>query len=160
MKITQIEQIPVEIPYMERVRDHLQKGWNFGNRATDDELQANRSEHERQWRESSPPTVETSIYRVHTDEGNIGIGEGAGIAQEKLQTYLGRSPFEFIMDDSVGPLQIAFYDLDGPSGWTANGADVWSLSGELSNRILVTMFPAGSDAARGKNCARRRFSGA
>ena len=42
MKIAQIEQIPVEIPYMERVRDHLQKGWNFGNRATDDELDANR----------------------------------------------------------------------------------------------------------------------
>ena len=113
MKITQIEQIPVEIPYMERVRDHLQKGWNFGNRATDDELNANRSEHERQWRESSPPTVETSIYRVHTNEGNIGIGEGAGIAEEKIQTYIGRSPFEFIMDDSAGPLQIAFYDLMG-----------------------------------------------
>ena len=95
MKITQIEQIPVEIPYMERVREHLQKGWNFGNRATDDELQANRSEFERQWSESSPPTVETSIYRVHTDEGHIGIGEGTGIAEEKLQTYLGRSPFEF-----------------------------------------------------------------
>lgn len=113
MKITQIEQIPVEVPYMERVRDHLQKGWNFGNRATDDELEANRSEHERLWRESSPPTVETSIYRVHTDEGLVGIGEGAGIAEEKSQTYLGRSPFEFIMDDSAGPLQIAFYDLMG-----------------------------------------------
>ncbi|MYE88808.1 hypothetical protein F4X33_07435 [Candidatus Poribacteria bacterium] len=113
MKITQIEQIPVELPYQERVREHLRKGWNFGNRATDDELQANRSEFERQWRESSPPTVETSIYRVHTDEGNIGIGEGADIPEEKLQTYLGRSPFEFIMDDSAGPLQIAFYDLMG-----------------------------------------------
>lgn len=113
MKITQIEQIPVEIPYMERVRDHLQKGWNFGNRATDDELNANRSEHERLWRESSPPTVETSIYRVHTNEGLVGIGEGAGIAEEKIQTYLGKSPFEFIMDDSAGPLQIAFYDLMG-----------------------------------------------
>ena len=113
MKITQIEQIAVEIPYQERVRDHLQKGWNFGNRATDDEFQANRSEHERQWSESSSPTVETSIFRVHTDDGNIGIGEGAGIPEEKLQTYLGRSPFEFIMDDTVGPLQIAFYDLMG-----------------------------------------------
>ena len=58
MKITQIEQIAVEIPYLERVREHLRKGWNFGNRATDDELQANRSVFERQWRESSPPTVE------------------------------------------------------------------------------------------------------
>ena len=113
MKITQIEQIPVEIPYLERVREHLRKGWNLGNRATDDEFQANRSEFERQWCESSSPTVETSIYRVHTDEGNVGIGEGVGIAEEKLQTYIGRSPFEFIMDDSAGPLQIAFYDLMG-----------------------------------------------
>ena len=73
VKITQIEQIPVEIPYLERVREHLRKGWNFGNRATDDELQANRSEFERQWHESAPPTVETSIYRVHTDEGTSGL---------------------------------------------------------------------------------------
>ena len=113
MKITQIEQIDVEIPYQERVREHLRKGWNLANRVTDDEFQANRSEYERQWRESSPPTVETSIYRVHTDEGNVGIGEGTGIAEEKLQTYIGRSPFEFIMDDTAGPLQIAFYDLMG-----------------------------------------------
>ena len=113
MKITQIEQIAVEIPYLERVREHLRKGWNLANRITDDELQANRSEFERQWRESSPPTVETSIYRVHTDEGNVGIGEGAGIPEDKIQTYLGRSPFEFIMDDTAGPLQIAFYDLMG-----------------------------------------------
>ncbi len=113
VKITQIEQIAVEVPYMERVREHLRKGWNLANRATDDEFQADRSVFEREWRESSPPTVETSIYRVHTDEGHVGIGEGAGIAEEKLQTYLGRSPFEFIMDDTVGPLQIAFYDLMG-----------------------------------------------
>ena len=92
MKITQIEQIAVAVPYQERVREHLRKGWNFANRATDDQLQANRSEFEREWRESSPPTVETSIYRVHTDEGNIGIGEGAGITEERIQTYLGPKP--------------------------------------------------------------------
>ena len=113
MKITQIEQIAVDIPYLERVREHLQKGWNLGNRATDDEFQANRGEFERQWRESSPPSVQTSIYRVETDEGLVGIGEGGGIPDDRIQTYLGRNPFEFIMDDSAGALQIAFYDLMG-----------------------------------------------
>ena len=115
MKITQIEQIAVDVPYLDRVREHLQKGWNFANAITDDEFQANKSEFERQWRESSLPSVETSIYRVHTDDGLVGLGEGAGIPEAKIQTYLGRSPFEFIMDDSAGPLQIAFYDLMGQS---------------------------------------------
>jgi L-alanine-DL-glutamate epimerase-like enolase superfamily enzyme len=113
MKISEIEQIAVNVPYLERIREHLRKGWNFGNRATDDELEANRSEFERQWQESSPPSVQTLIYRVQTDEGLVGIGEGAGIPEDRIQTYLGRSPFEFIMDDSAGPLQIAFYDLMG-----------------------------------------------
>ena len=88
MKITQIEQIPVEIPYMERVRDHLQKGWNFGNRATDDELNANRSEHERLWRESSPPTVETSIYRVHTNEGNMSGSAKAQVSPKRRSRHI------------------------------------------------------------------------
>lgn len=111
MKITQIEQMTVDIPYLERVREHLQKGWNYANRATDDEFSANEGEFRQQWENSSPPSVQTSIYQVRTDEGLIGVGEGAGISEDKIQTYLGRSPFEFIMDDSTGPLQIAFYDL-------------------------------------------------
>ena len=160
MKITQIEQIAVEIPYLERVREHLRKGWNLANRVTDDEFQANRSEYERQWRESSPPTVETSIYRVHTDEGRVGIGEGAGIPEEKLQTYLGRSPFEFIMDDTAGPLQIAFYDLMGQAVGLPMARMFGPMSADRSNRILVAVFPAGGVAGGGKDCARRRFSSA
>jgi L-alanine-DL-glutamate epimerase-like enolase superfamily enzyme len=113
MKITRIEQIAVDIPYLERVREHLQKGWNLGNRATDDEFFANESDFQREWRNSSPPSVETSIYHVHTDEGLVGVGEGSSFSEDQLQSYLGRSPFEFVMDDSAGPLQIAFYDLMG-----------------------------------------------
>ena len=30
MKITRIEGIAVDIPYEERTREHLQKGWNLG----------------------------------------------------------------------------------------------------------------------------------
>ena len=113
MKITQIERIRVDIPYLERIRQHLQKGWNLGNRATDEDFQANKNEYLRQWHTSEPPTVRTSIYWVHTDEGLIGIGEGADIPESQLVSYFGKSPFEFIMADEVGALQIAFYDLMG-----------------------------------------------
>ena len=34
MKITSIERIDLNIPYFERVREHLQKGWGLANRAT------------------------------------------------------------------------------------------------------------------------------
>ena len=113
MKITRIEQISVDIPYLERVREHLQKGWNLGNRATDDEFFANEADFQREWRNSSPPSVETSIYHVHTDEGLVGVGEGSSFSEDQVQSYLGKSPFEFVMDDTAGPLQIAFYDLMG-----------------------------------------------
>ena len=115
MKITQIEQIAVDIPYLERVREHLQKGWSLANRATDEEYQAKKEAFLQQWKNSLPPSVQTTIYRVHTDEGLVGLGEGGALSADQLQTYVGRSPFEFIMDDSAGPLQIAFYDLMGQS---------------------------------------------
>jgi hypothetical protein len=38
MKITKIEQMRVDIPYLERIRQHLQKGRNLGNRATDEDF--------------------------------------------------------------------------------------------------------------------------
>ncbi len=115
MKITQIEHIAVHIPYQERVREHLQKGWNLGNRATDEEFQEKKEAFYQEWKNSSPPSVKASLYRVHTDEGLIGLGEGSTLSDEQLRAYVGRSPFEFIMDDSTGPLQIAFYDLMGQS---------------------------------------------
>ena len=113
MKITNIEKVTVDIPYLERIREHLQKVWNFANRATDDEFQENYEEYLKEWRESEPPSVNTCIYKVRTDEGIIGIGEGGSISDDRIQTLLGTSPFEFIMDDSIGPLQIAFYDIMG-----------------------------------------------
>ncbi len=113
MKITHIEHIALHIPYQERIREHLQKGWSLGNRATDEEFEEKKDAFYQEWKASSPPSVQDSIYRVHTDEGLIGIGEGKALSGDQLQTYVGRSPFEFIMDDSPGPLQIAFYDLMG-----------------------------------------------
>jgi len=113
MKVTNIEKVTVDIPYLERVREHLQKCWNFANRATDDEFQQNHDAYLKEWRESQPPSVNTCIYKVHTDEGITGIGEGSSISEDRIQTLLGKTPFEFIMDDSLGPLQITFYDIMG-----------------------------------------------
>ena len=113
MRITRIERVALHLPYKERVREHLRKGWNLGNRATDEEFEERKDEFHRQWRESSPPSVQDSLYWVHTDEDLIGLGEGVALPDDQLQTYVGRSPFEFIMDDSPGPLQMAFYDLMG-----------------------------------------------
>jgi L-rhamnonate dehydratase len=113
MKITDIQSIPLEIPYHERVREHLQKGWSFANRATDEEFNADQASFQRQWRDSSPPSVRTTFYRVHTDEGLTGIAEGMAIEADQISQYIGCSPFQYIMDDRVGPLQIAFYDLMG-----------------------------------------------
>ena len=53
MKITGIEINPVEIPYLEHLREQLQAAW----------------------RQSEIPTGKTRVYRVTTDEGLVGIGE-------------------------------------------------------------------------------------
>ena len=91
MKITEIEIIRVEVPYLERVREHLRQGW----------------------RRREDPTVRTCIYKVHTDEGLVGYGEGTEDLGGRAQVYVGRDPFEFLLDDRAGPLQIALYDLMG-----------------------------------------------
>ena len=103
----------MDIPYQERIREHLQKGWGLGNRATDEEFAADRERFHQEWRDSKPPTVKSSIYLVRTDDGRTGLGEGGALTDDELAGYAGRSPFEYLNDDSVGPLQIAFYDLMG-----------------------------------------------
>ncbi len=113
MKITNIEKIPVVIPYHERVRGHLQRCWNLANRATDDEYRDNYEKYLAEWRSSSPPQVETCIYQVHTDSGIVGLGEGGDISDGGMQSYLGKNPFEFILNDGTRALQIAFYDIMG-----------------------------------------------
>ena len=60
MKITRIERIALEMPYAERVQEHLRKGWGLGNRATDEEFAADSERFHQQWRDSKPPTAKTS----------------------------------------------------------------------------------------------------
>ena len=113
MKITRIERIDIDMPYREQVAEHLRKGWNLGNRATDEEFASQRERFEQEFRGSVPPRVRTALYLVDTDDGLTGLGEGAALDADQLAGYEGRSPFEYINDDGPGPLQIAFYDLMG-----------------------------------------------
>ncbi|MDA0334870.1 MAG: mandelate racemase/muconate lactonizing enzyme family protein [bacterium] len=113
MRITRIETIALHMPYQEQILEHLRKGWGLGNRATDEQFAAERPRFEKEFRTAQPPSIRTTIYRVYTDEDLVGLGEGAALDKEQLAGYIGHSPFEYIMDDSVGPLQIAFYDLMG-----------------------------------------------
>jgi galactonate dehydratase len=89
MKITDVEIIPVEIPYVEHLREHLREAWRL----------------------SSQPTVRTRVYRVTTDEGLVGIGEGADDLGGRKSQVIGRDPADFLFDDRNNPLQMACYDL-------------------------------------------------
>ncbi len=74
---------------------------------------SNQERFHKELRERPLPTAATTVYLVHSDEGLIGLGEGTSMSDDELTVYVGHSPFEYIMDDSVGPLQIGFYDLMG-----------------------------------------------
>lgn len=88
MKITRVEFIKVRVPWREDVRDEMEKRveWAKGG-------------------------VQRYIYKVYTDDGLIGYADGP--PSNVWQQLVGRSPFDFILDDSYWPLQIALYDLMG-----------------------------------------------
>ncbi|MEE2659297.1 MAG: enolase C-terminal domain-like protein [Candidatus Latescibacterota bacterium] len=55
-----------------------------------------------------------TIYRVHTDEGHIGLGESARPESQKvIDRYLGTNPFEWMGDETSLGLGTAMYDLMG-----------------------------------------------
>ena len=57
-----------------------------------------------------------TMVKLYTDEGLIGIGN-ASMSRERadaiLRRLVGRSPWEFLMDDSLGGILVAVYDLLG-----------------------------------------------
>ena len=112
MKITHVERIGVQMQYDERVVEALHKG-GLANRAMDEEFAADSDFYHKELRDRPLPTSTTTVYRVHSNEGLIGLGEGVSMSDDELAKYVGHSPFEYILDDGVGPLQIAFYDLMG-----------------------------------------------
>jgi L-alanine-DL-glutamate epimerase-like enolase superfamily enzyme len=91
MRISRYDIIHTRIPWAERVRDLAILNWRRENMDVPD----------------SPHTV----IRLYTDEGLVGFGEGGG--ENTLKRMLGRSPFEFVLDDSIGGILTAVYDLLG-----------------------------------------------
>ncbi len=99
MKITQIDVIKVKVPYHEGVN----------------ELMTRRNLYQID-----------HVYKVHTDVGLVGIGDGSRQSDEVVQRYIGRNPFEFMNGWAPTPLQQAFYDIMGK----ALGVPVHQLLGE------------------------------
>lgn len=88
MKITQIEVIKVKVPYHDGIYDLMTKRNLY------------QIDH---------------VFKVHTDAGIIGIGDGAFQSEGTIQKYIGRNPFEFMNGWAPTPLQQAFYDIMGKS---------------------------------------------
>ena len=99
MKITQIDVIKVEVPYHEGI----------------DELMTRRNLYQVDY-----------VYKVHTNTGIIGIGDGVGLSEDIVQQYIGKNPFAFMNGLAPTPLQQAFYDIIGK----ALGVPVHQLLGE------------------------------
>ena len=101
MKITEIEAIPLRLPYEERIRKEY---YHF----------AMGEEH--------------TVYRFHTDAGLVGLGENPGppFGQEMLDPYLGTDPFDHVMSTGLFNLDMACYDLMGKH----LGLPAWKVMGQ------------------------------
>ena len=88
MKITEIEAIPLRVPYEERIRKRY---YHFAM------------------------TELVTVYKFYTDTGLVGLGENPGppFDQEVLDAYLGTNPFDHVMGEGRFNLDMACYDLMG-----------------------------------------------
>ncbi|MBT7862160.1 MAG: hypothetical protein HN712_17720 [Gemmatimonadetes bacterium] len=100
MKITSIEPHQIHVPYIERGAYELSHFHDLTAR---------------------------TVYVVRTDEGLVGLGEGAGIeSDEVIDRYLGTNPFQWMGDETSLALGTAMYDLMGK----AAGVPVYQLFGQ------------------------------
>ncbi|MDP6438714.1 MAG: mandelate racemase/muconate lactonizing enzyme family protein [Candidatus Brocadiia bacterium] len=101
MKITEIEVIPLRVPYEERIR----KRYHYFGMSED-----------------------VTIYKFHTDAGLIGLGEGSHppFEQARLEPYIGTDPFDHVMGPGPYNLDMACYDLMGKH----LGVPAWKLMGQ------------------------------
>lgn len=101
MKITEIEAIPLQVPYEQRIRKQY---YHFAMR-----------EH-------------VTVYKFHTDTGLVGLGEipGPPVVQQMLEPYLGTDPFDHVMSTGLFNLDMACYDLMGKH----LGVPAWKVMGQ------------------------------
>ena len=96
MKITRFDIIPVRVPFHPRLRENFIESYRKQNR--------------------NQTTYDSTMVRLYSDAGLVGVAEagfGPAAAREILQKMVGRSPWEFAFDDSLGGILIAAYDLMG-----------------------------------------------
>ena len=101
MKITEIEVIPLRVPYEARIRKAY---YHFAMKE------------------------EVTVYKFHTDTGLVGLAENVGspFGQEMLETYIGTDPFDHVMGQGRFNLDMACYDLMGKH----LGLPAWKLMGQ------------------------------
>lgn len=101
MRITEIEVIPLRVPYEDRLRrryHHFQMG------------------------------EEVTVYKFHTDSGLVGLGENPGppLAAPVVDAYAGTDPFDHVMGTGPFNLDMACYDLMGKH----LGVPMWKVMGQ------------------------------
>lgn len=102
-RITRYEIIPVRVPMHDRLRDIFAEVYRKQGINRD--------------------YYDSTLVILHTDEGLMGIGDALLNVEDSLgsvpqaeaicQRLIGRSPWEFLLDDSLGGVLMAIYDLIG-----------------------------------------------
>lgn len=96
MRFTRYEIMPTRVPFAERLRDAFIESYKLQGRFQTD--------------------YDPVFLRLHTDEGISGIGEALVSAKQIepiLKRMVGRSPWEFLQDDSIQGALMAVYDVLG-----------------------------------------------
>jgi len=102
-RITRYEVIPVRVPMHERIRDVLAEAYRKQGINRD--------------------YYDSTLVKLYTDEGLVGVGDALLNVEDSLgsvpkaneicERLIGHSPWEFLMDDSLGGILMAVYDLIG-----------------------------------------------
>ena len=114
IRISGYEVIPLRVPMDIRVREAWQKSWSLQNRY--------QTHHE------------PVLVKLKTDSGIVGIADSMmTLSQTKdiAESMLGRSPWEFLFDDSFRGILVAVV-VCGPSEVVWVPRDVHCLDGEVS----------------------------
>ena len=102
-RISRYEIIPARVPMHERIRDVFAAAYRKQGIFRD--------------------YYDSALIELYTDEGLVGIGDALANVENSLgsverveailKKMVGRSPWEFLLDDSIGGALIAVYDLVG-----------------------------------------------
>ena len=122
-RITRYEVIPVRVPMHERIHDVFAAAYRKQGIFRD--------------------YYDSTLVKLYTDEGLTGVGDALLNVEDSLgsvphaeaicKRLVGRSPWEFLLDDSLGGVLMAVYDLIGQ----AAGLPVSRLFGTRPKRRIV-----------------------